>query len=44
MQQTFDIIHCICWIEKGYLYSFVDMGHGVIGVIDMIDHLLIQHL
>ena len=25
--------------EKGHLYSFVDMGRRVIGVIDMIDHI-----
>ena len=25
--------------EHGHLYSFVDMGHRLIGVIDMIDHI-----
>ena len=25
--------------DKGHLYSFVDMGHRVIGVIDISDHI-----
>ena len=25
--------------ENGHLYSLVDMGHRLIGVIDMIDHI-----
>ena len=30
-------------LKKGHLYSFVDMGHKVIGVIDMIDHIYISN-
>ena len=38
-QQTHDLIHFIWLMEKGDLYSFVDMDHRIIGVIDMIDHI-----